>query len=51
MENKKKSFFDEVGFKPTITKLVDLIAKLYLEDENPWVEVILEEKIVLLVYN
>ncbi|MDA9647011.1 DNA phosphorothioation system sulfurtransferase DndC, partial [Candidatus Pelagibacter sp.] len=37
MENKKKSFFDEVGFKPTITKLVDLIAKLYLEDENPWV--------------
>lgn len=37
MENKNKSFFDEVGFKPTINKLVDLIAKLYLEDENPWV--------------
>ena len=37
MENKKNLFFDEVGFKPTITKLVDLIAKLYLEDENPWV--------------
>ena len=36
-KNKNKSFFDEVGFKPTITKLVDLIAKLYLEDENPWV--------------
>ena len=36
-KNKKKSFFDEVGFKPTITTLVDLIAKLYLEDEILWV--------------
>ena len=37
MENKRKSFFNELGFKPTIEKLVDLTAKLYLEDDNPWV--------------
>ena len=37
MENKRKSFFNEIGFKPTIEKLVDLTAKLYLEDDNPWV--------------
>ena len=36
-KNKNKSFFNEIGFKPTIKKLVDHIAKLYLEDENPWV--------------
>ena len=29
-----KSFFNELGFKPTIEKLVDLTAKLYLEDDN-----------------
>ena len=37
MESKRKSFFNEIGFKPTIEKLVDLTAKLYLEDDNPWV--------------
>ena len=37
MENSRKSFFNEIGFKPTIEKLVDLTAKLYLEDDNPWV--------------
>ena len=37
MANNKKSFFNEIGFKPTIEKLVDLTAKLYLEDDNPWV--------------
>ena len=38
MENKKrKSFFDELGFKPTIEKLIDHIAKLYLEDNIPWI--------------
>ena len=37
MANNKKSFFNEIGFKPTIDKLVDLTAKLYLEDDNPWV--------------
>ena len=37
MENKKKSFFNELGFKATIEKLVDLTARLYLEDDNPWV--------------
>jgi len=36
MEN-KKSFFNELGFKATIGKLVDLTAKLYLEDDNPWI--------------
>ncbi len=38
MENKKKkSFFDELGFRPTISKLVDYVAKIYLEDQIPWV--------------
>ena len=37
MESKRKSFFNEIGFKPTIEKLVELTAKLYLEDDNPWV--------------
>ena len=37
MENSRKSFFNELGFKPTIEKLVNLTAKLYLEDDNPWV--------------
>lgn len=37
MANNNKSFFNEIGFKPTIDKLVDLTAKLYLEDDNPWV--------------
>ena len=38
MENKKrKSFFDELGFKQTIEKLIDHIAKLYLEDNIPWI--------------
>ena len=37
MSNNNKSFFNEIGFKPTIDKLVDLTAKLYLEDDNPWV--------------
>ena len=37
MESKRKSFFNEIGFKPTIEKLVHLTAKLYLEDDNPWV--------------
>jgi DNA sulfur modification protein DndC len=37
MSNNKRSFFNEIGFKPTIEKLVDLTAKLYLEDDNPWV--------------
>jgi DNA sulfur modification protein DndC len=37
MSNNSKSFFNEIGFKPTIDKLVDLTAKLYLEDDNPWV--------------
>lgn len=36
MEN-KKSFFNELGFKATIDKLIDLTAKLYLEDDNPWI--------------
>ena len=31
MESKRKSFFNEIGFKPTIEKLVELTAKLYLE--------------------
>ena len=39
LENKRKSFFNEIGFKPTIEKLVELTAKLYLEDDNPWVVV------------
>ena len=34
MENSRKSFFNELGFKPTIEKLVDLTAKLYLEDDK-----------------
>ena len=38
MENKKrKSFFDELGFKQTIEKLIDHIAKHYLEDNIPWI--------------
>jgi len=38
MENKKKkSFFDEVGFKKTIEKLINHISKLYLEDDIPWI--------------
>ena len=37
MENKKKSYFNELGFKATIDKLVNHVAKLYLEDQNPWV--------------
>ena len=37
MENKKKSYFNELGFKATIGKLVNHVAKLYLEDQNPWV--------------
>ena len=37
MENKKKSYFNELGFKTTIDKLVNHVAKLYLEDQNPWV--------------
>ncbi len=38
MENtKKKSFFNEIGFKATIDKLVNHISKLYLEDDIPWI--------------
>ena len=38
MENKKrKSFFDELGFKKTIEKLINHISKLYLEDDIPWI--------------
>jgi len=52
MENKKrKSFFDELGFKQTIEKLIDHIAKLYLEDNIPGLLVILGVKIALLVFN
>ena len=38
MESKKrKSYFDELGFKATIDKLVNHVSKLYSEDEIPWV--------------
>ena len=38
MENtKKKSFFNEIGFKATIEKLVNHISRLYLEDDIPWI--------------
>tara|TARA_B100001996_G_C18645225_1_gene587119 strand:- start:164 stop:1654 length:1491 start_codon:yes stop_codon:yes gene_type:complete len=38
MENKKrKSFFDELGFKKTIEKLINHVSKLYLEDDIPWI--------------
>ena len=46
MENKKrKSFFDELGFKQTIEKLVDHIAKLYLEDNIPHVDMQLKSQL------
>ena len=34
---KNKSFFNELGLKKTIEKLVNHIAKLYQEDEIPWI--------------
>ena len=34
---KNKSFFNELGLKKTIDKLVNHIAKLYQEDEIPWI--------------
>ena len=38
MESKKrKSYFDELGFKATIDKLVNHVSKLYSEDEVPWI--------------
>ena len=51
MENKKKSYFNELGFKATIGKLVNHVAKLYLEDQNPWQLVIQVVKIVAPAYN
>ncbi|MDA0870864.1 MAG: DNA phosphorothioation system sulfurtransferase DndC [Proteobacteria bacterium] len=37
MTENKKSFFNELGLKATIEKQINLITKLYLEDENPWI--------------
>ena len=37
MSNNKKSFFNELGFKNTIDKLIDHISKLYLQDDIPWI--------------
>ena len=37
MSNNKKSFFNELGFKNTIEKLIDHISKLYLQDDIPWI--------------
>ena len=52
MESKKrKSYFDELGFKATIDKLVNHVSKLYSEDEIPWIVGYSGEKIVLHAYN
>ena len=49
MANNKKSFFNEIGFKPTIDKLVDLTPKLYLEDFDKLVNPVNGGQIITLV--